>query len=309
MKANEPRTTDCVVYRDERFTLGLAAQTPYVVADGVRLTLSCHPYEPCLYITDASGRLTAVHNAFDPWVVLDLFGGGGVVRSITGRRYDPEDFCRMVAYAAGKGDLNIDEAERAFGSGPAQKPAKAVSQADGGAPFPVSADGAVDGFCWIERDPALTLLAMYPDLVVEYGLVQSRAPYCGYESHGKALACACRRLFDDQEDDPWRYDLGRARGSMTTAAAFFTAEGQIGALTYRTAFLSPPYPHGYTEADYDNVNAVLFPNGTAELSVCEWTTDWSDYFDDGHEWWGALCATVYDKSLDRFVVIMASATD
>ena len=34
-----------------------------------------------------------------------------------------------------------------------------------------------------------------------------------------------------------------------------------------------------------------------------------EYFDEGHEWWGALCLTVYDKTLDRFVVIMASATD
>ena len=33
------------------------------------------------------------------------------------------------------------------------------------------------------------------------------------------------------------------------------------------------------------------------------------YFDDGNEWWGALCYTVYDKNLERFVVIMASATD
>lgn len=57
------------------------------------------------------------------------------------------------------------------------------------------------------------------------------------------------------------------------------------------------------------MNAALFPNGTDQLEVYEWTTDWSDYFDEGHEWWGTLCLTVYDKSLDRFVVIMASATD
>ena len=61
--------------------------------------------------------------------------------------------------------------------------------------------------------------------------------------------------------------------------------------------------------DFDRVNAALFPNGTNELEVYEWTTDWSDYFDEGHEWWGALCFTVYDKTLDRFAVIMASATD
>lgn len=31
--------------------------------------------------------------------------------------------------------------------------------------------------------------------------------------------------------------------------------------------------------------------------------------DGGHEWRGALCYTVYDKKQNRFVVIMASATD
>ena len=57
------------------------------------------------------------------------------------------------------------------------------------------------------------------------------------------------------------------------------------------------------------MNATLFPNGTDKLEVYEWTTDWSDYFDEGHEWWGALCLTVYDQTLERFVIIMASATD
>ena len=39
------------------------------------------------------------------------------------------------------------------------------------------------------------------------------------------------------------------------------------------------------------------------------TVDGAEYFDEGHEWWGALCLTVYDETLDRFAVIMASATD
>ena len=60
---------------------------------------------------------------------------------------------------------------------------------------------------------------------------------------------------------------------------------------------------------YEANDVAFFPNGTGDLEVYEWTTDWSDCFDEGHEWWGALCLTVYDKTLDRFAVIMASATD
>ncbi len=32
-------------------------------------------------------------------------------------------------------------------------------------------------------------------------------------------------------------------------------------------------------------------------------------FDDGHEWWGTACWSVYDKCMNRYTVIMAGATD
>ena len=80
-------------------------------------------------------------------------------------------------------------------------------------------------------------------------------------------------------------------------------------LNYRKAFLRPPHGNVYTDDDFERVNAALFPGGADALEAYRWTTDWSDYFDEGHEWWGALCLTVYDKTLDRFVVILASASD
>ena len=63
------------------------------------------------------------------------------------------------------------------------------------------------------------------------------------------------------------------------------------------------------EEAVDQVNALLFPAGADDLEVYRWTTDWSNLFDDGREWWGTLCLTVYDWTLERFTVIMASATD
>lgn len=44
------------------------------------------------------------------------------------------------------------------------------------------------------------------------------------------------------------------------------------------------------------------------LGVYEWSTDWSDYFDAGHEWRETSCWSIYDTHLKRYVVIMASAT-
>ena len=64
--------------------------------------------------TDEEGNRTAVHNAFDPDCVLELFQSGKKVRSITGREYKARDFCRMVEYAAGRYDIDIDDAEKVF---------------------------------------------------------------------------------------------------------------------------------------------------------------------------------------------------
>ncbi len=150
-------------------------------------------------------------------------------------------------------------------------------------------------------DPFYSLLAEYPDLDIDYFIVNER--YSGYDSHRKALKTAFSSLSDE-----WNGDPDKAAGEKTDPAEQFSSDYREG-LNYRKAFLYPPHPNGYTGKDFVRVNAALFPNGADGLEVCKWTTDWSDYFDEGREWWGTLCLTVYDKTLDRFVVIMASATD
>ena len=147
------------------------------------------------------------------------------------------------------------------------------------------------------------LLAEYPDLAVDYCVVRDD-PYSGYESHRRALKAAFGRLCRDFDGDP-----DRATGNRIDPEALFSSNYREGTLNYRKAFLYPPHENGYSGKDFARINAALFPNGTAALEVYEWNTDWSDYSDEGREWWGTLCLTVYDKTTDRFVVIMASATD
>ncbi len=160
------------------------------------------------------------------------------------------------------------------------------------------------------------LIADYPDVVCDYCLVDAENryarslsvfPYRGVDSHRLALECAARELFDDGRE--WAYDMKEARCRKLSGKALFAPADSDNWLNYRKAFLEPPHTNAYSDADFDRVNAVLFPGGADSLEVYRWTTDWSEYFDEGHEWWGALCLTVYDKTLDRFVVIMASATD
>ena len=157
-------------------------------------------------------------------------------------------------------------------------------------------------------DPFYAVLAEYPRLEVEYCLVPGSHSSCrGCEAHRLALKQAFRKYVEDGWDG--RCDIIAARGKQIDAARLFAPAREAEALNYRGAFLHPPHGCRYTDADFDRVNAALFPNGTDGLEVYEWTTDWSDFFDDGHEWRGALCLTVYDRSLDRFAVILASATD
>ena len=160
------------------------------------------------------------------------------------------------------------------------------------------------------------LIAEYPDIVCDYCLVNSDDlsaktagvfPYKGVDSHRLALECAAQKLFDNGAE--WSYDIKDARCRKLSGKALFAPVNSDKWLNYRKAFLCPPHENSYTDKDFDRVNAVLFPGGTDESEVYRWTTDWSEYFDEGHEWWGALCLTVYDKTLDRFVIIMASATD
>ena len=161
-----------------------------------------------------------------------------------------------------------------------------------------------------EAESFYKLIAEYPDIVCDYCIVTKAEevfPYRGVESHRLALGSAALKLFDGGRE--WSYNLSHARSKKLKSKALFAPAGSDEWLNYRKAFLCPPHGTTYTDADFERVNNVLFPGGTDELEVYRWTTDWSEYFDDGHEWWGTLCLTVYDKSLDRFVVIMASAND
>ncbi len=160
------------------------------------------------------------------------------------------------------------------------------------------------------------LMAEYPDVVCDYCIVTAGNrhaeachlfPCSGAASHRLALHCAACELSADGKE--WSFDTSAARCRKLSSKALFAPIGSDEWLNYRKAFLCPPHGNSYTDRDFERVNAVLFPGGTEGLEIYRWTTDWSEYFEEGHEWWGALCLTVYDKTLDRFVIILASATD
>ena len=51
------------------------------------------------------------------------------------------------------------------------------------------------------------------------------------------------------------------------------------------------------------------PDHVFRIKILEWSTDWSNFFDAGREWWGTFCWTIEDPLRKWTTAILASATD
>lgn len=108
---------ETIVYQNGPFILGNRDGLAWLEVNGTPLKLTGQPYEPCMYISQADGKITTLRNSFNPSVVLDLFVDGGAVSSITGRVYRPRDFCGLVWHTVteyGPQAVQIDDAERSY---------------------------------------------------------------------------------------------------------------------------------------------------------------------------------------------------
>ena len=166
----------------------------------------------------------------------------------------------------------------------------------------------------------------YPGCSLDYYLMKSCKEYQGIQSHKAALDFIMRKL--STSEDWLTYNIDKAKAKSLDPAEWLDIHygnkpNDGGGIPYVYAFLEPPhgncvatgkkqgklrYRHANVD-DFTALNAALFPEGTDDLEVFEWTTDWSNYFDDGHEWWGAGCWSVYDRRMKRYVLIWASDTD
>ncbi len=183
---------------------------------------------------------------------------------------------------------------------------------------------------------------------VDYHLLSDDKPYEGMESHRKALHFIFDWLVEQSTEDierarilfgddlanrmrPLVFDIEKAQLSPMDRQVFFYCPSIVKTdcygnvwydaewepndencgttVPYWYALMEPVHGRRNKPEDFKKVNEVLFPNGTDTLDIYEWTTDWSDFFDDGHEWYGACCWSVYDKTINRYVVMLVSATD
>lgn len=183
----------------------------------------------------------------------------------------------------------------------------------------------------LKNDALYELLERYPYCGADHCIICDDAPYMGEASHRRAIRFALE-VFSERfcPDEPFTCEIEKANARPLAFDDFFalppadwkktflykglpvttySRASDGGPIPYRYAFIDPPHGSDYTGDDLLKVFAAMFPRGRDALEMLEWSTDWSDYFDAGHEWWGASCWSIYDRKLERFIVIMASDTD
>ena len=168
----------------------------------------------------------------------------------------------------------------------------------------------------------------YKENPLDYVILLSEEEYKGVETHKKAVIeafnifntrtivgnnynlkvtvepekmfaslCSMEELLQLPEDD---YYDSRPKGNRCMGIPQPTP--------YWYAFLDPPYGVPYLTSDFVKFNDVLFPF-KENTEVYRWNDDFSNYFEDGKEWWGTGLWSAYDKTTGIFVIIGASQTD
>ncbi len=171
--------------------------------------------------------------------------------------------------------------------------------------------------------PAYSLIKKLNDkgkgnnIVIDYVILQNDMLHYGIEEH-KQAAINALQIISERYNIKFDIEESKMFGVPYSVANFF--EDRIEA-PYEHAFLEPPYGSELENEDFFHVNNILFSN-IKNLEIYDWCSEidwnvpdtywehkWSNYFDDGLEWWGARFWTVYDKMTDMFIVIAASSTD
>ena len=88
-------------------------------------------------------------------------------------------------------------------------------------------------------------------------------------------------------------------------------KGKIG---FVYAFLDPPHSFMCGKTIFEKGNffldfcRLLFTD-ISQIEVYKWSTDSSNYFDEGKDWWGSFFWTVYNPCRDWYIGILAATTD
>jgi hypothetical protein len=192
--------------------------------------------------------------------------------------------------------------------------------------------------------PAYKRIKRLEGMVLDYVILEGDKNYIGEESHKQATMEAMRiiaKRCDDWASDKMKNDTNckkftrkdfrtiniyenKIEGKLYSNEQFFGRPEDLYYIdkpklksrswsteqnsSYAYSFLEPPYGNILLLKDWEQLNDILFQNRD-NLTIYIWNTEWSSYFEDGLEWWGAYFWTAFDDVLNTFVVIGASSTD
>jgi hypothetical protein len=163
----------------------------------------------------------------------------------------------------------------------------------------------------LTNDPFYIEYKKYNRCVLDYFIIESDL------DHKDVLLYAMNKI--KEKDDYITIDKGKMKYKQISSKDFFELpkdyekeRSNVGdgyKRPYWYLFLDPPTNTHYNIDDFIKINNILFPNGKDNLEIYDWNVNWSNYFNDGLEWWGARCTSIYDKTINRIVIILASSTD
>ncbi len=168
----------------------------------------------------------------------------------------------------------------------------------------------------------------YNEIPLDYVILLSEEEYKGVETHKKAVLEAFN-ILNTRTVVGNNYNLKVKVEQEKMSASFCSIEELLQPpaddyynsrpdgnrcisiphpMPYWYAFLEPPYGVPYLTSDFNKFNDVLFPFKEDTEVYC-WNDEFSNYFDDGKDWWGTGLWSAYDKTTGIFVIIGASQTD
>lgn len=152
------------------------------------------------------------------------------------------------------------------------------------------------------------------------------------DPHERAQLAETARRFRAEAERSEALAPEALRGTRISAAEFF-GSGYAGGtlvpnveehystfgdeLDFTRAFCDPPYGlHGnykrLARADlvelFEAVVQEVLDSPGDSTEIWSWSTDWSDYFAPGREWWGSACWTL-DSRDGSIIAVLASTTD
>ena len=259
-----------IIYKNDTYCLEYMNNDLYFVYNDELYKLTSNPYEPCLYVNNIT-----IHNSLTIDEIESLIDDKSEIELINGKKYDINEICKLIETAIKINNISCD-----------------ISYLE----------KFMDSSIELKDDSFYKLYSKYKDSVLDYCIVTGKDI-----THKDAVKFAFK-IWSKKYDMKLTIDEDKMNYKIIDYKELFDTSCNDDK-SYCYLFLNPPHTNKYNVEDFNKINNVLFPKGFDNLEIYDWSNNFSNYFDDGLEWWGARCISIYDKELDRFVIIGASATD